>query len=79
MVKRIKREPLRTSPTQSPVRGKGETRLDEVAVADGRTIAVGLFGLVVVVGGTTGIGLAVGVAGVAEQAAWVINATSISA
>jgi len=53
--------------------------LDEVAVSDGRTIAVGLFGIVVVVGGTTGIGLAVGVAGVAEQAAWVINATSISA
>ena len=52
--------------------------LDEVAVADGRTIAVGLFGLVVVLDGMTGIGLAVGVAGVAEQAAWVINAISIS-
>jgi hypothetical protein len=59
--------------------GKDGTMLDEVAVADGGTILVGLFGIVVVVGGTTGIGLAVGVAGVAEQAAWVINATSITA
>jgi hypothetical protein len=50
--------------------------LDEGAVAEGRTIAFGLFGIVVVVGGTIGIGLAVGVA---EQAAWVINATSITA
>ena len=70
---------MRTSPTQSPLRGKGGPRLGEVAVADGRTIAVGLFGMVVGMGGTTGIGLAVGAVGVAEQAAWVINATSITA
>ena len=79
MVKCITRVPLRTSPTQSPVRGKGGTMLDEVGVADGRTIAVRLVGIVVEVGRMTEMGAAVGVAGVAEQAARVISATRITA
>jgi len=57
--------------------------LAEIGVADGRTTTDKLVGMVVGLGKTTKLGVVVGVAigdaGVGEQAASVINATRITA